>query len=218
MSTPIRAIRQKCLECAGGSKRQVRCCDCGPGSRRPCSLHPYRMGKNPSRAGIGRAMSHEDALSARKLTTQVVVSVDKKSSPGVSTPEINLGDPRADPGHVNPGLVVAYSPRPGKWYNATVIEVHSPGEDGSEFIDLEFLGSSGAMHEVKGVSYGNGVRNWKHPEKPHRSRCVERLNCAPKKGSSGGAIEAENPYAVDPGRRRWLSRRLSRPDRRDRVG
>jgi hypothetical protein len=109
-------------------------------------------------------MSSEDARSARKPTTQVVVSVDKKDSPGGSTPEINLGHPRAIFGQVAPGLVVAYSPRPRKWYHATVIEVHAPGEDGRELVDLEFLGSSGAVHEAKGVCYGNGVRNWKHPK------------------------------------------------------
>lgn len=98
MSTPIRAIRQKCLECAGGSKRQVRSCDRGPGLPRPCTLHPYRMGRNPARAGIGRAMSSEDARSARKPTTQVVGSVDKKIPRGLGTPGFNLGHPREENG------------------------------------------------------------------------------------------------------------------------
>ena len=45
--TPVRAIRQKCLECQGGSRKAVRNCADG------CPLHPYRMGRNPARAGIG---------------------------------------------------------------------------------------------------------------------------------------------------------------------
>ena len=45
--TPVRAIRQKCLECHGGSRKAVRNC------AEECPLHLYRMGTNPSRAGIG---------------------------------------------------------------------------------------------------------------------------------------------------------------------
>jgi hypothetical protein len=44
---PVRAIRAKCLDCAGGMK-EVRQC-----SNESCPLHPYRMGRNPNRAGIG---------------------------------------------------------------------------------------------------------------------------------------------------------------------
>lgn len=45
--SPVKAIRVKCLDCAGGMK-EVRLC-----STESCPLYPYRMGRNPSRAGIG---------------------------------------------------------------------------------------------------------------------------------------------------------------------
>lgn len=41
--TPMRAIRAKCLDCSGGSGKEVR--ECRVIS---CSLHPYRMGKRPA--------------------------------------------------------------------------------------------------------------------------------------------------------------------------
>jgi hypothetical protein len=45
--TPLKAIRGKCLECAG-SPREIKACSI-PG----CPLFFYRMGKNPARKGIG---------------------------------------------------------------------------------------------------------------------------------------------------------------------
>lgn len=80
--TPVRAIRAKCIKCAGG-RRAVRECARGPESPDPCSLHQFRMGKNPARKGIGRVMSSEDARSTRKPTTQVVSFERKKSEQGV---------------------------------------------------------------------------------------------------------------------------------------
>ncbi len=46
--TPIKAIRAKCLDCMCGQPKEVRLCP-----MTDCSLYPYRMGKNPNRAGIG---------------------------------------------------------------------------------------------------------------------------------------------------------------------
>jgi hypothetical protein len=40
--TPIKAIREKCLECSCGSRQEVRFC---PITR--CALWPYRLGKRP---------------------------------------------------------------------------------------------------------------------------------------------------------------------------
>ena len=45
--TRSKAIRLKCLDCCGGSKKDVkRCNEVG------CPLHPFRLGKYPYRAGI----------------------------------------------------------------------------------------------------------------------------------------------------------------------
>lgn len=46
--TPIKAIRAKCLDCCCGQAKEVRLCPSVD-----CLLHVYRMGKNPSRKGIG---------------------------------------------------------------------------------------------------------------------------------------------------------------------
>jgi len=46
--TPLKAIRAKCLECAG-SRHAVLNCRNGD-----CALYALRFGKNPHRKGIGR--------------------------------------------------------------------------------------------------------------------------------------------------------------------
>jgi hypothetical protein len=40
----LRAIRRRCIDCAGGSPGDVRTC-----SFTTCPLHPFRLGKNPNR-------------------------------------------------------------------------------------------------------------------------------------------------------------------------
>ncbi len=47
--TPLKAIRAKCLDCAGGSCTEVRLCP-----NEDCPLHFFRAGKNSNRAGIGK--------------------------------------------------------------------------------------------------------------------------------------------------------------------
>jgi hypothetical protein len=39
---PLKAIRAKCLECCGGSPKEVRLCP-----DVACALHPFRTGTNP---------------------------------------------------------------------------------------------------------------------------------------------------------------------------
>ncbi len=46
--TPIKAIRAKCLDCMGGSSKEVKLCNIPE-----CSLFAYRLGKNPARARKG---------------------------------------------------------------------------------------------------------------------------------------------------------------------
>lgn len=41
--TPVKAIRKKCLDCSGDSRKEVRGCVISD-----CPLHPFRMGKNPN--------------------------------------------------------------------------------------------------------------------------------------------------------------------------
>ncbi len=42
--TPIKAIRAKCLDCCGGSSKEVRDCTAGDS----CPLFPYRTGHRPA--------------------------------------------------------------------------------------------------------------------------------------------------------------------------
>lgn len=47
--TPLKAIREYCVQnCASGSVKEARLCE-----DTDCTLHFYRMGKNPARAGVG---------------------------------------------------------------------------------------------------------------------------------------------------------------------
>lgn len=55
-TTPIRAIRAKCLDCMCGSAQEVRLCPVTD-----CSLYPYRMGHNPARKGMGGNTSNFSA-------------------------------------------------------------------------------------------------------------------------------------------------------------
>lgn len=57
---PLRAIRSKCLECCGGSPKEVRLCP-----DETCALHPFRQGRNPFQRSPKRA----------------VLKVDRKTSP-----------------------------------------------------------------------------------------------------------------------------------------
>ena len=126
--TPVKAIRAKCLECAGSRKR-VHDCDRGPEASEPCPLHPYRMGRNPARTGIGRALTAESARITRKRTSQVVVSADKKSLPHGSTPETILGHPRANNGEVD---LSAISPRERRRIKEAALAIlFGPGPGGN---------------------------------------------------------------------------------------
>ena len=41
---PVKAIREKCLECSNGQPSEVKCCPV-----EKCPLYPFRLGKNPFR-------------------------------------------------------------------------------------------------------------------------------------------------------------------------
>ena len=45
--TPIKSIREKCIDCSGGQLKEVRLCPVTD-----CALYPYRMGKRPSEADL----------------------------------------------------------------------------------------------------------------------------------------------------------------------
>ncbi len=53
--TPIKAIRKKCLDCSGGSSKEVDLCPI-----KDCNLYPYRYGKRPETAkGQGKKVENK---------------------------------------------------------------------------------------------------------------------------------------------------------------
>ena len=44
--TPVKAIRQRCLDCPPDNRNDVRNCE-----NKDCQLYPYRMGKRPTIKG-----------------------------------------------------------------------------------------------------------------------------------------------------------------------
>ncbi len=56
-TTPLRAIRLKCLDCCCENSAEVKRCHI-----EDCALWPYRMGRNPHRAGMGNV---ENILNSR---------------------------------------------------------------------------------------------------------------------------------------------------------
>lgn len=57
MLSPLKAIRAKCLDCMCDQPGEVRLCPC-----ENCALHPYRMGHNPNRKGIGGFKSEDEPI------------------------------------------------------------------------------------------------------------------------------------------------------------
>lgn len=45
--TPLKAIRAVCLDCCGGSPKEVRFCQFSGIDSPACPLYPFRLGKNP---------------------------------------------------------------------------------------------------------------------------------------------------------------------------
>ena len=47
LKTPIKAIREHCIDCSAGSYKEVKYCVI-----HYCPLYPYRMGKRPTQVDI----------------------------------------------------------------------------------------------------------------------------------------------------------------------
>lgn len=61
MLTPLKAIRQNCLDCMNGNANEVKLC---PSVK--CPLFPFRFGKNPNIKG-GTFTEEQKAKSAERL-------------------------------------------------------------------------------------------------------------------------------------------------------
>ena len=58
ITSPIKAIRAKCLDCCCGQRDEVKLCPA-----KDCPLWPFRMGKNPNRS---RNMTDEQREAAKE--------------------------------------------------------------------------------------------------------------------------------------------------------
>ena len=59
-TSPLKAIREKCLDCCFGSITEIK--ECGAVK---CPLYPYRLGKNPFRQKREMTEEQKDALRER---------------------------------------------------------------------------------------------------------------------------------------------------------
>ena len=53
--TPIKSIRDKCLDCTAGSRKEIRLCPVIE-----CALYPYRFGKRPTQAIVDTINDYYD--------------------------------------------------------------------------------------------------------------------------------------------------------------
>lgn len=81
MPSPVQTIRAFCLTCVGGSKKAVRECSA------ECPLHPFRMGTNPNRAGIGGKRGVTPAKISKKKAAQV-----RKSTHAIDAGAVERGN------------------------------------------------------------------------------------------------------------------------------
>jgi hypothetical protein len=61
-TSPIRAIRLKCLDCTCGSQKEIEACPIVK-----CALHPFRFGKNPFRKPVSEERRAAASERMRKL-------------------------------------------------------------------------------------------------------------------------------------------------------
>lgn len=77
----VKVIRKFCLQCMGDYADFVRDCE-----TKDCFCHPYRMGKNPDRKGIGRSAERMKAVRAQKTAMSKNLSGKFQRSPIAPTP------------------------------------------------------------------------------------------------------------------------------------
>lgn len=82
ITSPLRAIRAKCIDCSGGSLSEVRLCPC-----KRCPLWPFRNASNPFRT---RTMTDEQKEAARDRLA--VARAAKKNVDGNAVNIINTVD------------------------------------------------------------------------------------------------------------------------------
>lgn len=77
--SPLKAIRQKCLDCCCGSSNEVKLC-----TATACALYPFREGHNPYK--VKREWTEEQKEAQRARFAQNVLSTTREK-PANSIPE-----------------------------------------------------------------------------------------------------------------------------------
>ena len=67
-TNPVKAIREHCLDCCGGSALEVQTC-----TVTKCALHPFRLGKNPYRTKREYTPEQKAAMVARLTKKSPIV-------------------------------------------------------------------------------------------------------------------------------------------------
>ena len=80
LQNPVKAIHAFCMECYGGSAREVVNCTSAPGSRYPCPLYPFRTGKNPYRTKRELSEEQKTAMAARLKKAKDAKAADADES------------------------------------------------------------------------------------------------------------------------------------------
>lgn len=66
-TTPLKAIRQKCLECSNGSDKEVRLC-----TVYDCPLYPYRMGRGPRTFDLSKEFIEKTSILSQDLKNEIL--------------------------------------------------------------------------------------------------------------------------------------------------
>lgn len=66
VTSPVKAIRHKCLDCSCGSSNEVKAC-----AIEHCPLYPFRFGKNPYRPKKEYTEEQKQAFRERMLNSRI---------------------------------------------------------------------------------------------------------------------------------------------------
>lgn len=61
--TPLKAIREKCLDCCCGNAYEVKMC-----TATNCPLYVYRDGHNPNRKGVGNKNPNTSGIANKSVS------------------------------------------------------------------------------------------------------------------------------------------------------
>jgi hypothetical protein len=86
-ASTLALIRRRCIDCSGGSLAGARQC-----VLTECALHPFRMAKNPNRAGVGYGRCPEGSLPDEidRSRPKIAEETIEPAQVGASTEERNV--------------------------------------------------------------------------------------------------------------------------------